>query len=561
MNVFTRSPIQFTGTDYLKKIASAIAGRVGVKVVYLPVDSTDVTHANMLTNTVYIKESDAWLYGDDYVVGNLLHEIGHIQHTPRDFGVFVREANAKDGTIVPDTLMSLYNMVEDRRMEVEVRKTVAGAPYYLAEMNSRALSSLADSLEQPVPYTGTTDKEAMKGLKMMAATRLVQTGHYDGTASEALVEYAGSCEREAKEHILWRILGYACVKQAGMPTTATLAAKEWRDAADMVVAMCDKAEHASAEEVKQIALDVYNVLRPWIAHQQDNPQSFARMIEKMKSIGGHQPSHDDKNSKKDASELMRYTMADGAAMSKVAALKKLLLARMRENEHMKYVGGKKKGLLDKRALSRVARDNFRVYRKREDIKGRKYCASVVLDCSGSMWNKKRDAEGRTARSETITIADVAMTASALIIRTLRAIKVPTSLSIFGYDTKTVLRHEDRYLVEEMSRTMAMSGHDFYRSGDNATATALEHALPRLRKASGGKHRLLFFITDGGLMGSDIDSSKLQLQAEIKRGNFTPMILYIGVQDKILHDPRYERECNSVDELVPTIVDALKALDV
>lgn len=574
----------FSGMDYLRKLAASIGRSHNVKVEST---YTSVTHANVETRTVYIREDDAWMRGDDYVVGNLLHEIGHIHLTPWRDKMF-------NDSQFPKSEAELHNMLEDERINEIIADTYEGGAYYLDAFIGDAVEDIQREAKRPAFVSGVSDEIAKATyMKREGATPMVDpmeeaTEEYEHLEAMGARQYqldaaiqklemlqklmSDPQTEEQKEQTKNKQIEHAYKKQVYFTIITSAIAKlhgskhedvklepvEWEKASDEVVELLKRARYETAENIFPMAKETIKVLKPWVVDDSNSSANTSALIKQLK-MRGHRVGPN----RNDTHEKERYSKADATARSNVDKLRRKLIARLRENDHQRFHGGKKKGKLDKKALSRVARGNYRLFRKREEKKGIKYTVSVILDTSGSMFGISKEQYSKGIRGHTgdPLVIDIAMQASALLVRTFRSIGFRTSLTLFGSETQQILAHGDMYTLPNVEKAIQSTidrGRDIYDSGDNRTAPAFANEIKRLKKAGAGTHKLCIMVTDGGLEPHDILGSRKILHAEMRAGGFTPIIFYIGHNEQILKDPRYERHIEDIDTLIPAAVELARS---
>lgn len=595
----------FTGMDYLRKMAASIARQYNVKIenVY-----DGVTRADLDKKTVYIRESDAWRHGDDYVVGNLLHEIGHIHLTPNPSD-HIKESDHKKREL------DLHNLLEDERINEIISHEYEGGAYYLDAFMGDAVDEIAKVARTPTFVIAHTDAEAFDKFmnrelpgwenklrqeeveainnnrsiaaistsgtsltltsiqKLIKLKELKMAGILVGDESSGMREKVDPIEElrnRYKKQVYFTIIGAAIARHGGA-SDISLHTKEWQEATEKIEALMKTARATSAEEIFTLTTEAVKIMEPWLYTEPSGDgsggngkagvmkgMSTAEMVQESVQRG-----HKTGPGQNQSNEHQRYTRADLTARSSVDKLRRKLIAKMRENDHQRFHGGKRKGKVDKKALSRVARNNFRLFRKKEERKGVKYTVSVILDTSGSMWSptSKSFIDARRSRmnlrEDSEHVIDVAMQASALLVRTFRSIGFRTSLTMFGAESQQVISHGDIYSLDNIEATIkSMSnsyGRNVYNSGDNLTYPAITQELKHLERAGSGTHKLCIVITDGGLDHSDIEGSHNLLMRKIRAGGFTPIFFYIGNNQEVLGDERYERHIEDIEELIPAAV--------
>lgn len=506
----------FSGDAYLKKMATAIADKHDVRVKFIGLGG-GTTRADLSTKTVYLSSEDAWRYGDDFVVGNELHEIGHIQYTPQG-----SMAKVSAGKAHPASALQLHNLLEDERINAIIAKRYAGGAYYLDAFQSPALTEIARKLNGEALSITETD-EAIK-----AAT-------VSGRA-------------------FWTILATACLKvHKEYGHVPDLPIPAWRDCTEGLATLMRASVGKSAQEVIEMTDAAYKLMEPYAYKDNDELATTREVLKTM--AGGYGASEDGDPQK----EPERWERMDSEAQPLVNTLKRQLIARMRDNDHQRFTGNQRKGRLDKRSIHKVVRKGDRVHRKRIETKGKQYAASVILDCSGSMWNP-HDGGSQVRRGIIYgtTPIDHGMRASALALRTLRSMGFPTSLTVYGTKPLEVLGHRAIYRPQNLIEHNIDSA--YYHSGDNETHRAIEMQLPKLRSVGAGRHKIMLIITDGGLDSRDIERSHELLTDEMRRGDFTPVILYIGQNERILgDDTEHQANFTDINDLVPATVGLLKRI--
>lgn len=536
-------PAKFSGFDYLRKITSSIGKRYEIKVSFSSTQD-GITHADLNENSISIGETDAWLYGDDYVIGAVLHEVAHIRYSPRK-AIALRGVPGAHAVL----LQNLRNMVEDERIEAMMAREYEGGAYYLGRLHDAHMPTLVQKVGDN-PYGKGYESEAKLLKEKVYAER-----EEEKTLPPSLRQSLGDKEFIHKRSVFWTILGRAALRRNGeaLPPHSI---PEWHEAEVALVGVLEAAQKAKdTQQVDELTHAAYKIMEPW-AYKERNERGHG-MEELAEAAGGHEQGEEDKGDV-DAREKARYIMQDEKAKESVGKLKRELIAKMRENDHQRFSGGKLRGKLDKKAIHRTARDNFRVYHKRIERKGKKYAASVILDCSGSMWDG-----GSFHGKPKFGIINPAMEATAILTRTLRAIGIPTSITIYGVYAKQVLAHAELYSAEGVAEAMVSKSRNYYFSPQNNSHYAIRGELPQLKKAGRvrGRHELMFIITDGGLHWQEIVEAKALLEKEMKTGVFSPMILYVESHEHILNSEKHEQHFTNAEELIPAVVSLVRKIAV
>ncbi len=412
-------------------------------------------------------------------------------------------------------------------MEALVKKEYAGAHYFIDSINKPALEKIAEAAQQLVPVPS---------------------------------EFSG-VERNI-EKAFYTIIQHAIVRAYGADTSQSFPTElqQWSDAADTLATYMQRSEKAGAEECISLAQKARDLMQPFIARPPKNKKKPDGT-----PIPDDKPQHDIKPSQDKANlleriegaqagdvyqggyenEPLRYERADSVARMYAANLKRKIIAKLRTNDRTKIVPLQKRGKLNKKMIAKAALNNPRIYQRRLLPKRRSYAASVILDTSGSMWRGMPQAR-----------IDLAMQASAMMVRTLRSLGVPTSLSVYGSKASERVAHSDRYLVPETSRDMASLSRTYYRAGHTLTSLALEQQLPKLKRAARGREQLLIIITDGDVGYSEARRCVDHIRKAQRTGKVHPMIFYVETRSKILNNPTQERELKSAAELPQAAADLL-----
>lgn len=68
---------------------------------------------------------------------------------------------------------------------------------------------------------------------------------------------------------------------------------------------------------------------------------------------------------------------------------KKLVSVMKDNQYDRFIGGKRSGKLDTKRIYKISQSS-KIFKKKEERKGKHYSVSLLIDCSGSMYNCDRD---------------------------------------------------------------------------------------------------------------------------------------------------------------------------
>ncbi len=546
----------FSGADYIRRIASSVGSAFDVKLEL----RNAPTQVNMDTQVVTLNETHSYKYGDDYAVGLVLHEVGHLKNTPRNVA-------HRDGWH-----HELHNLFEDVRMEAIVKKEYAGAHYFIDAINKPALEKITEAAHRPVSD-----------------------------------DYPQS--RQQIEQCFYTIIQHAIARAYGADTAHSFPPKleRWSDAAELISQFMLESETATADQCITIATQARDYMEQFINPPKPTPKPAAPQGVPMPNGEKGEPSaasgtaipapspekKDGKETPKgtpeaktetppevkkeeapakpkydirpaqDREQLLRraevggtgygtyetgeerdqmngaqYERADAQARLYASNLRRKIIAKLRANDRSKIVNGQRRGRLNKKVIAKAALNNPRLYQRRLQPQKRRYVASVILDTSGSMWNR---GDGRI---------DNAMQASAMFVRTLRALNIPTALSIYGSKSSERVAHSDRYLVPETSREMAEMSRAYYRAGHTETATAIATQLPKLQRAAHGREQLLIIITDGDVSYHTAQTCKELIKKAQKRSIVHPMVFYVEarVRNHLLSNPEHERYIKDAAEL-------------
>lgn len=397
----------------------------------------------------------------------------------------------------PRAAAEIYNWLEDRRIDGLMTEEYAGAEQFQDALSRPSLEGIQRVLE--------TNQAGGKLPYYIAAIVLatLQAEYYD-------TRYCTTGNHELNSEIV--------------PKLKTI----YRSISSL----------STPKDVERATKKVYELLHRWLPSEEGTKTKQVHSVVQtyggpMVAAGGKEAAADD-----------RYTQQDSAAKNQVESLKKKLIAKLRDNERERWIGDQKRGRLDKKRLVRVAHKNYRVYRKRLENKGKKYAFAVVLDCSGSMFNEKMNQ---------------AMKAAAMLIRAVRGLGFRSSLTIYGWDAKTVLYPSDRYSPEEIAYRASMAGGQFYHSGGNETHTGIKEALSSLYRQPG--ERVLVIMTDGGLEYGDIAKSKKMIKDAEKKGVKTIIYYIEAPHGRILDDEAREKIIDDSTGMVPATLELLKSLKV
>lgn len=530
--------------EALKKVASALSEEYDLKIV-IKDGEEGVAHTDTKTKTITIGTKGIYTKGSDFYVGILLHEIAHIRHSPLEASPKI--TNFKN----PIIAASMYNMLEDRRIEERMKDEYSGAHLYFDIMNGETLTTVAARMGSNLYTIPSTIAQFLeeKIKEAIVSKDLPQKG----TPQENAQEVAAYRE-ELKEQLLYKTVGLAILTHEKRTTfDSSTECKESDLMANAVADLIETAENPELEhsDIERLTMQTLNILDPLIPTKKHSEDKQKKQGEGGQGEGqdGQSPAHSHRgNPGQDMlDKMIGYSLqpgkfggtrtnrediflkSDARIISAADGLKRKLIAVMRENERSRYVGGKRKGLLNKKALSRVARDNFRIYRKRFEPKGVKYAMAIVIDCSGSMFHG-----GYPDRGAIVQATEVA----ALMARVCRGLGFPFGITIHANKAKSVLNPRDRYIPEQVNKRIVDSGGDYYEGG-TIMKNGIDNAMTYLNQVGVGRQKLMVIISDGGVGTDDLNECKAILKKNIKRGDFSPMIFYLGTHQTVLGDKKYE----------------------
>lgn len=520
----------------LRKVCAVLARDYKVT-IELTDDKGAVPHVNAETGAIKLGVGDMAENGPDFYVGAILHEIAHIRHSPAK-----NPRTGYEGQV--------YNMLEDMRIEAIMSKEYAGGSWYLGELHEPALYALEVQEKRVTPSLGPTVKNAISNAVNVAIQSyredISRAGEVipDNEQKKRDTELEYTETQKIKKHLLYKTLGLAILEvELRRPVFSSTGVVELDDVVEKLADILHKAK--SVKSVEALTARAIKLLEDILPEPEKEGQQAGHGLSELVQSGGHgaSPAHGHER-------WHIYAGEDAKAKPQVEPLKRKLIAHMRENDRAKYHGNKRRGLLDKRALSRTARDNYRIYRKRELIKKKKYAVSVVVDASGSMFDYGMKQENNRINH--------ALRAAAILVRTFRAMKFPTSMTVYGTEPKTVLGFGDLYIPQVLEDRMENLDSAYYHSGDNQTHKAIKEAMPRLLRAGVGRHKIMVIITDGGLDGPDVRESRKLLEKQ--KADFSPLLFYVESNtQRILDDESKERTIQNAGELPGACIELMKEL--
>lgn len=494
-------------THTLRKIAAAISKHFKVTVEFA---EEGVAHSNPRKRKITLPLKTVYEEGEDYVVGLLLHEVAHIRFSPPTQPKIKGEVAKK----YPAIASGVFNWLEDRRIDGLMRQEYAGAAVFQDALYTPTFERIQGALEKTPRDTG--DTPVVRGIWWINA------------------------------------LGLATLEAHGAPTAfCEVGQTELRKLALAVLAPLYRGIHkdSTGEEVLEAAEKVLKVLEPYLPPPQEKGEREAE--QEVHILGGIKPVPKELAEYHDIKRERIWLDADKRAQEKVPLLKKKLIAKLRDTEHEKWVGEQRRGRLDKKRLVRVAyQENPKLYRKRLEKKGKRYSFGVVLDTSGSMFQKSYGGASNIASGAE---------AASLITRTVRGLGFKSFITIYGYEPRTVLYPSERYVADEVHSRLMNTSNMMYQSGGNDTYKAITEAVGILKKQP--HEKVLVVITDGSLEGGDVAESKRQIEEAKRKGIHTILFYLLDRSARILGDSKREKYIGELSELVPAITSLLKGMQV
>lgn len=496
----------------LQHIAATLTTEYSVPITLDTTEEGAAYHESGGKKEIRLGVSKLWLNGLDYYVGLLLHEIGHLRFSPAiPFEKSIEHM--------------VFNMIEDVRIEQLIGAEYEGADWYLGESRAPALERFSKLLTQSsglpreetiIPYL--IDRLMFKSVPSTSEEKHIRMN---------LV----------KKDLFMRVCMLATLILHNKSDYLTSTGNNRLDTMSYDLAtLLRKAKYE--RDVTELTKQALTLLAPILYEEPKENQH----LEVLTEGSGHAPTESEEEYN---DEL--YITANDEATDAVELLKRKLIGVMRENLHQRFAGRKRKGLLDKKALIKTARHNYRVYKKREELKGKDYAVHVIVDTSGSMWG----VGDRINR---------AFYSAALMVRAFRGLGFPTGMTWYGWEAQEVLHPRERYIPTDIQNIGTKRGHDIYRSGENETWKGLTVALDSLKKSAQGRTKLLILITDGGLYGNDLPKSRALL-AQAQKEGVNCKIFYVeaGTARLLKNDTVNEVELRSSSELIPACVQLLKQM--
>lgn len=564
----------FTLTDSLKKTAAALSEQFNIKIDIRPWEDA-VAHSNTKDQTITIGTKGIYSYGVDYYVGLLLHEIAHIRYTPHHDSDVIKPIKKFKN---PYVAYQMYNMIEDRRIDERMKDEYPGAYHFFRSLYDQSGEDVAVSLSLRPPTHFSRIAEFIQNE--------IQSRKVNGP------QEAKQIENECKEYLLFRTCGLAFMVAMGrVDATMSTGVDECDQMANTVASELLEATDANKtdEEMVELTFSVLSTVDPLIPEEQYSKEQHQKEMQQQQQrqqqsqgngqgqgdgdaddgssmAGGHVHGHE--HDVKGLLEKMaysappgrssqpfqnhiynQYTRADERMRGMGETLKRKLVSVMRDNDHQRFEGNKRRGQLHKKIINRIAAGRYRVYQQRIEKKGKKYAVAIVEDCSGSMFSGATGGPSEHAHA-----------AVALFTRVFRALGFPSSITIFGMEAKTVLTPRERYIVQRVNDNMETSNGNYYRAGGTELSAGIEEGLKQLKSCGEGRHKLLICITDASLDGGDRRKCTDMLRREMKHKDFSVMLYFIGSDEVVLGDDRYEaRIKNTATDLVPEAVRLMKKI--
>lgn len=521
--------MNLTGTiggakETLKHICAALSNEYKVPIELD--DESEGAHTHGSNTKIVIGTKNLSVYGLDYHVGLVIHEIAHIRYSP-----------PPPKNITKPEMMML-NMVEDERIEQLQKNEYAGADYYLQELHNPTYDFIEADLE----------KSLRMGSEKTILWQLLEEEYVRGELNSSDQEKIHAEIERRKSVLLKRIIGMAYLLKEGrarlLTTTGNLEADYL---AHDVARLLKRATHAKRDDIPALAKRAHELLKDFIPKGSENQETHYSMM--IKKQGGNDVGAE-------AAQRMTdgiYLQQDSEATASIERLKRKLLARMRENERQRYTHNKRKGVLNKRTIRKVALKNYRVYKKREEIKGQKYSVEIAIDTSGSMFSRSnRRKRGKTP-------LETAQYGAALLARTFRALGFETGVSMFGNHAETILHPKERYNAGRIQERIGnLDGHVY--GGGTDILEAIKHSLKLLKLGRSDTKKILVLMTDGSI--NHVDECRTML-TKAERQGISTLIFYIDLPEqyarRIFKDAHKERFLKSDTELIPACVELAKEL--
>lgn len=538
--------------ESLRKIAHTLSAQHDVKIRLLPYEK-HVAHSNNKENTITVGTQDLWLYGTDYYVALIMHEVAHIKNTPYyEDKVMAPIRDFRN----PEVAKNVHNMIEDKRIDEMMLDRYPGASIYYDVLHGETLGKIAQSFSTPPPHSYRDIEEFIRFTVDDIYRKKSEAGQVNEENKQQVI---ADIEQKARTWLLYRTLALSEVESEGyLEFGMTTGVEECDEIATQVTQYTRKYKDPTrtADEVVETTIQLVNgPLEPLIPnpppgggggdgdgqgdgdgeHEHGQGGCMARrgVLDQMteKKPGGRGMDKEIWDREPVINDV--YTDADREAQPLVDRMRRKLIAVLRENQHQRYAPQKRKGLVDKKSIVRVARDNYRIYKKREDKKGVEHTVAVLIDVSGSMSGN---------------LEFQAFKASSIFARVFRSLGFPTAIYIFSTLTKSVLEFRDRYVAKAVNDRIEMSSGEYYGGGTDLDL-ALDVSIKRLERVGAGKSKLLIVLTDGAVDRGPCAERIRQWDA---RKDCNVVIFYIKTPSVgILSDPSKEVAITDVNEqLVP-----------
>lgn len=516
--------------EYVRKLASLLAGREKVKVV-----ASDKWALNIKEKELYYDEHTMRRYSEDHVLGFLLHEIGHLNYTTQldtDSEIFKKH---------PTISAEYCNAFEDVRIDSLMSYKYRGSMEIIEAMHEQATAYALDALRKRIKKSEELQKNLdlfkadinnkqipdnvreqakaahefgeelvkMNEAQMVAFASLAT--YYRGYDDfyyvkvqetlpeklrpyvEAVLKEMGTGNLEWLEDTLeiqgfWEDRVYPIIKDlippeeskesrqahAGQgPQQTSGASGQGKQSLNAInqskaKARAQKGSNGTNDTPDSNDGDATRASKAQEAIEKENPNSDAILAP---SVGHERGGRNGE----------WYDTARNSAKVHVSNLSARLGRILRDNSFSRYSGRYRSGHIRKRGLYKFMANETKLFEKKTELTNKSYAVSIVIDSSGSMSGSRWDES---------------LKATAMLVDTLKKLNIPSEVTVFSQDHVTAKPfHQPIVPTFFDEKTSEVFG------GGTLLWPALRDATRSL-SARPESDKFLICLTDGGLDSTD-----------------------------------------------------------
>lgn len=200
-------------------------------------------------------------------------------------------------------------------------------------------------------------------------------------------------------------------------------------------------------------------------------------------------------------------------------------ALFRNNQYARYTGNQRSGRLDKRSLAKFALGKTRLFKRKLDISKKDYAVALLLDMSGSMYDKRLRGSFH------------AMFAFS---NTLQKLKIPYGIGFFSHEG-TIGKHFSNKV--KVNKKLTETASAVYNGGTNPSSL-LKELVGKELVAQNVQQKIAVILTDG-----EWTESGYQTLEELKKLHKDILFYVVALDISMYNLPRIEERLGTVATLL------------